>query len=90
MRSMEVVKELLYKLNGVEFVHVTENLSLEYDKKSALPGASFKVYVKGGKKKEIADVIFMHKPFGYMSIGNTRVKLNYGGFEYHIRFERLF
>lgn len=83
------MKELLYKLKGVEFVHVTENLSLQYDKKSALPAASFKVYVKGGKKKEIADIIFMHKPLGFMLIGNTRVKLSYGGFDYHVRFERL-
>lgn len=83
------MKELLCKIKDVEFVHITENLSLQYDKKSALPGASFKVYVKGGKKKEIADTIFMHKPLGFMPIGNTRVELNYGGFKYHVRFERL-
>ena len=87
---MEHVKELIEALPGVEFVHVSINRTWDTDKKTGLPPHSFKVYVLGGKKKEIAHVIWMNKPIGVMMLGNTTVKIRDSlGHKKAIIFERL-
>jgi hypothetical protein len=87
---MEHVKELIEALPGVEFVHVSVNRTWEDDKKTGLPPHSFKVYVLGGKKKDIAHIIWMNKPIGVWSLGNTGVKVRDSlGYKHLISFERL-
>lgn len=71
---MEHIKEILEALPGVEFVHVTTNQTWSLDK-GGLPPQSFKVYVLGGKKKDIAQIIWNHKTVGVLSQGNTKVKI---------------
>lgn len=87
---MEHVKELIEALPGVEFVHITENQTYVDDKKTGLGRMSFKVYVLGGKKKDIAQIIWNNKPIGYLSSGNTKVKIKDSmGFKHNIHIERL-
>lgn len=87
---MEHVKQLLEFLPGVEFVHVSVNRTWNTDKKTGLPPHSFKVYVLGGKKKDIAQIIWMNKSIGVLSQGNTKVKVKGClGFKHIISFERL-
>lgn len=87
---MEHVKELIEALPGVEFAHVSVNRTYEHDKKSGLPPHSVKVYVLGGKKKQIAHVIWMNKMIGVMLLGNTETNTTDSvGYKWPIRFERL-
>lgn len=80
----------LLEIEGVEFLHVTGNYSINADIKTGLPGFSYKIYIKGAKKKEIANCLFMHKPLGVRLVGNTRVKVkDTAGFKHWIYFERL-
>lgn len=58
---MNYIKELIEALPGVEFVHISTNRAWAEDKKTGLAPQSFKVYVLGGKKKEIAQIIWNHK-----------------------------
>lgn len=87
---MEHVKELIEALPGVEFVHVSVNRTWKDDKRTGLPPHSFKVYVLGGKKKDIAQIIWMNKTIGVGSLGNTEVKVrDCCGHKQLISFERL-
>lgn len=87
---MEHVKELIEALPGVEFVHITCNRTYDYDNKSQLPAHSIKVYVLGGKKKQIAYILWMNKPVGIMMLGNTKVNVSdSGGYRWPVTFERL-
>ena len=87
---MEHVKELIEALPGVEFVHVSVNYTRDYDKKSGLQPGNAKIYVKGGKKKEIAQVIWMNKLLGVLLTGNKKVKVKDSiGLKWIITFERL-
>lgn len=87
---MEHVKELIEALPGVEFVHVSVNRTYDHDKKTGLPPHSVKVYVLGGKKKQIAHILWMNKPIGVMMLGNTEVYTpDYAGYKWPITFERL-
>lgn len=87
---MEHVKELIEYLPGVEFVHVSVNRTYDHDKKSGLPPHSVKVYVLGGKKKQIAHTIWMNKMIGVMLLGNTEVYVqDSAGYKWPITFERL-
>lgn len=87
---MEHVKALIEALPGVEFVHIVCNKTYITDKKTGLPPESFKVYVLGGKKKAIADIIWWNKPMGVRSQGNTQVRVKDDlGHKYVISFERL-
>jgi len=72
---IEELEQNILQLEGVDFVHITENRSCVYDKKKGLPPLSFKLYVRGGKKKEIAEILWLYKPLGTLSIGNTSVKV---------------
>ena len=85
---MEHVKQLIEALPGVELSHVTTNHTWDVDKKTGLIPQSFKIYVLGGKKKEIAQIIWNHKPIGVLSQGNTKVKDSLGS-KHIISFERL-
>lgn len=87
---MEHVKKLIEALPGVEFVHVSTNRTWALDKKTGLAPQSFKVYVLGGEKKEIAQIIWNNKTIGVLSQGNTKVKIRDSlGFKHMISFERL-
>lgn len=87
---MEHVKELIEALQGVEFVHVSVNRTYNHDKKTGLPPHSVKVYVLGGKKKQIARTIWMNKMVGVMLLGNTEVNVpDSAGYKWPITFERL-
>lgn len=87
---MNHIKELIEALPGVEFVHVSANYTRDYDKKSGLQPGTAKIYVKGGKKKEIAHIIWMDKTIGVLLTGNTRVKVKDSiGLKWIITFERL-
>lgn len=87
---MEHIKSLIEALPGVEFVHITCNRTYLEDKKTGLPPASFKIYVMGGKKKEIANIIYLNKTLGVASQGNTQVKVkDCCGYKHMISFERL-
>lgn len=87
---MEHVKAMIEALPGVEFVHVSCNRTFEYDKKSQLPAHTVKVYVLGGKKKQIAHVLWMNKPVGVMMVGNTETfATDAAGYKWPITFERL-
>lgn len=86
----DIIEKLISELDGVEFVHMATNFSFEHDKKKDLPPISFKVYVKGGKKKEIAKVIWTHKSIMMLSVGNTQVTVKDDfGIKWRIDFERL-
>lgn len=87
---MEHVKELIEALPGVEFVHVSVNYTRDYNKKSGLQPGNAKIYVKGGKKKQIAHIIRMNKTIGVLLTGNTKVKVKDSlGFKHVISFEML-
>ena len=80
----------LDKLEGVQVVHISVNDTLNYDYERALPAMSFRVTVKGGDKKEIANTIWNNKPIGILSVGNTKVKVeDCCGFKHKIYFERV-
>lgn len=86
---MQNIKYLIEELEGVEFVHITENPTFG-DNKTGLPPISFKVYVLGGKKKDIANTIWLHKACGYVTVGNTQVKVKgMDGLKHSVSFERL-
>lgn len=86
---MEQVKQLIEALPGVEFCHVSINWTLQPDRKMGLPAASCKVYVKGGKKKQIARIVWENKPLGLSLLGNTKVDLIVHSCWWPITFERL-
>ena len=87
---MEHVKEIIEALPGVEFVHVSVNRTWKDDKNTGLPPHSFKVYILGGKKKDIAQIIWNHKSIGVWALGNTEVKIKDSlGYKHLINFERL-
>lgn len=87
---MEHVKELIEALPDVKFVHVSVNRTYEHDKKTGLPPHSVKVYVLGGKKKQIAHTIWMNKMIGVILLGNTKVNVpDSAGYKWPISFERL-
>jgi len=84
------MKKVIEGLPGVEFVHIAVNSTWEIDTKKGLPPKSFKVYVLGGKKKQIAKVIWLHKPICALSVGNTRVRVaDDFGINWLVSFERL-
>lgn len=86
----EEIKQNILQLEGVDFVHITENRSCVYDKKKGLPPLSFKLYVRGGKKKEIAEALWLYKPLGILSVGNTSVKVkDRYGYKWEVNFERI-
>jgi len=87
---MKHIKELIEALPGVEFVHIHYNPNRPTDEKTGQAHGTFKVYVKGGKKKEIAEMIWLHKCIGTLSQGNTKVKIkDCCGYKHMISFERL-
>lgn len=87
---MKHIEELIKALPGVEFVHIHYNPNQATDKTTGQAGGTFKVYVKGGKKKDIANLIWLHKYIGSLSQGNTRVKVkDCCGYKHMISFERL-
>lgn len=80
----------LNKLEGVDVIHCSVNDTYNYDYERAMPAMSFRIAVKGGDKKEIANTIWMNKPLGILSVGNTKVKVKDSeGFKHKIYFERV-
>jgi len=87
---IEEIEAEIRKVEGVEFIHISTNFTFEHDKKKDLPALSFKVYVKGGKKKQIARVIWEKKPMMLLSVGNTEVAVKDPfGIKWRIAFERM-
>jgi hypothetical protein len=77
-------------LKGVEEVLWTENITGYYDYHKMLPPVSFRVSVKGGKKKKIAKIIGKYKIAGVQSVGDTAVDVKgVCGFTYRIWFQRI-
>lgn len=77
-------------LKGVEEVLWTENQTSYYDYHTMLPPYSFRVSVKGGKKKKIAKVIHKYKIAGVLAVGDTAVYVKgVCGFKYRICFQRI-
>lgn len=76
---------------GGEFIHWSENKTCEYDLERALPPMSFRITVKGGKKKDIARAIWDNKFLGVLSVGNTSLNVTdcCGGYKHKIKFERI-
>lgn len=85
-----MVVDNLNRLENVSVVHCSVNETLKYDYERALPAISFRVTVKGGDKKEVANVIWNNKPLGILSAGSTKVKIKDDfGFKHKICFERV-
>ena len=87
--SIESLKENLKDI-GAEIVHYTDNRTLSRDCERALPALSVRFTIKGGKKKEIAKLIWELKPLGVLTVGttSTKVKDSYG-FKHKIYFEHI-
>lgn len=80
----------LNKLEGVSVVHCSVNDTFEYDYERTMPAMSFRITVKGGNKREIANIIWDNKPLGVLSCGSTKVKVTDSeGFKHKIYFERI-
>lgn len=87
---MKDVFEQSLKDIGAELVHYSDNLTTEYDYERAMPCMSFRLTVRGGKKKQIAEIIWKYKPMGIFSHGSTKVKIkDCCGYKHNIYFERI-
>lgn len=71
----EIIKDVLTRLKGVEYVHIVSNNTLCFDHVTQLPAASVRIIVKGGKKRKIAETIYLYKSLGILLEGNTKVKV---------------
>lgn len=86
----QMMLRAMYKLDGLEFVHVSVNPTWTHDYERALPPHSIRVSVRGGEDKEIAEVIWRNKVIGVRTCGNTKGKVtDCCGFKHKIRFERI-
>ena len=65
----------LLTLDGVRHVRIYENETDVYDGSLDLPPHSFKPIVLGGEAIDIANVIWINKPLGIKSVGNTLVEI---------------
>ena len=89
MMPVVYLKEELTKV-GAELVHFSSNRKFERDYERALPSISVRLTIKGGKKKDIALIIWNLKPLGVLTVGNTKVKIKDSeGFTHKIYFERV-
>lgn len=81
----------ILNIKGVTKVIYTENNTWVYDYTTLLPPMSFRVAVKGGRKKAIAKAIWNNKITGVMSCGDTEVMIkdSLGYFDWCIRFQRI-
>ena len=65
----------LLSLDGVRYVRIYENETDIYDGTYDLPPHSFKPIVLGGESIDIAKAIWINKPLGIKSVGNTSVEI---------------
>jgi uncharacterized phage protein gp47/JayE len=72
--TLESMKARLRNIADVTSVVIRENTTLE-ENEDNLPAKSFNVLVLGGKDEDIANMIWLTKPAGIQSFGNTEVKV---------------
>lgn len=76
----------LYRVSGVKYVSITENTS---NIASAMPSHSFSAVVLGGRRDDIAQVIFENKPIGINSFGSSEGNaVDINGNNYTVQFSR--
>lgn len=84
--TMNAMLASLYNVNGVKYVSIRENNSTGT---STIPANSFAVTILGGRRDDIAQAIFDHKPLGISSFG---VEVGYAqdlnGNTYDIQYSR--
>jgi uncharacterized phage protein gp47/JayE len=86
--TVESMKARLLNLVGVTSVKILENITDIMDI-NGLPPKSFEVLILGGLDAEIAHMIWLVKPVGIQSVGNTElVTLDSGGNQQIVHFSR--
>ncbi len=87
----ECITSAVSLVEGVTEVVYVENGTWDYDYVTLLPPMSFRVAVRGGKKKAIARAIWNNKTVGIMSCGDTEVTIkdSYESIVWNVRFQRI-
>ena len=73
--TKECITSAVSLVEGVTEVVYVENGTWDYDYVTLLPPMSFRVAVRGGKKKAIARAIWNNKVTGIVSCGDTEVAI---------------
>lgn len=79
----------LIEIDGVRYAAIYENETDVYDSTYDIPPHSFKPIVLGGNPTDICNAVWLNKPLGIRSVGNTFATiLDSQGFQRDIYFER--
>ncbi len=82
------IEESLKRIEGVDFVLVEENDTIDVDSKGRRP-KSYECFISGGSEDEIAKIVWDTKPAGIMTEGKiTKVVVDNNGDEQYIKFSR--
>ena len=82
------IEQSLRKVEGVDFVLVEENDTIDIDLKGR-PPKSYECFVSGGSEDEIAVVVWDTKPAGISTTGKiTKVVVDDNGDEQYVKFSR--
>ena len=87
---VHAMMERLFEIEGVTEVWGCQNIDIHYDYHKMLPPMSFRICVKGGKKKDIARVIWEMRSIGVLSCGDTCVTVkDFMGYKHKEHFQRI-
>jgi uncharacterized phage protein gp47/JayE len=82
------IEESLKRVEGVDFVLVEENDTIEVDSKGR-PPKSYECFVSGGSEDSIAEVVWDTKPAGILTTGKiTKIIIDANGDEQYVKFSR--
>lgn len=88
--TVEALRAALLAIPSVTDAFVVENDTNSYDGVNDIPAKAFKAVVKGGTNEEVASAIWLNKPAGISTAGNTTVSIkdSYDN-EVNINFSRI-
>ncbi|ASU03362.1 hypothetical protein [Pseudoalteromonas phage J2-1] len=88
--TVEAIRSALLSLSGVINAIVLENDSSEYDAENDISPNSFKCVVKGGGSQAIVDTIWLTKPAGIRSDGDSKgIITDSQGIQHSISYSRV-
>lgn len=84
--TLNALQASLYRVSGVKYVYISENTS---NITTTMPSHSFSAVVLGGRRDDIAQVIFENKPLGINSFGSSEGNaVDINGNNYTVNFSR--
>lgn len=85
------IEAALSEVDGVTYVLVVENITMEDDETTGVPAKSYETFIQGGDNDEIAEVIWTTKPATGNTYGDvTEVVIDRNGDEQVVKFSRLY